>query len=141
MSNNNVLTGGRVNYYLVEITHPQREEQPAYQAECEDIIEALKLTPNEANIFKAIWRSASARLGNGKPDHKAEYDAEKMVHYANRNLRALRIDAAKALGQEAEFTQRVRQRTAERIRGVVQGVEQELAQNTSVQLNEMKGLK
>lgn len=35
------LTGGRNNYYLVQVKHPQREEQPAYQAECEDIIQAL----------------------------------------------------------------------------------------------------
>lgn len=84
------LTGGRVNYYLVNVTHPQREDQPPYQAECEDIIEVLMMTPDEANIFKAIWRSAAARQGAGKPDHKALYDAEKMVHYAGRNLRRLR---------------------------------------------------
>ena len=81
------LTGLRVNYYLAEITHPQRENQVPYTAECEDIIEALQMTPDEANIFKAIWRSASARLGNGKPDHKALYDAEKMLHYATRLIR------------------------------------------------------
>jgi hypothetical protein len=81
------LTGGRNNYYLVNVDNPQREDQPAYQAECEDIIEALGLTPNEANIFKAIWRSANARLNNGKPDHKALYDAQKMVHYSKRVLR------------------------------------------------------
>lgn len=81
------LTGLRVNYYLAEIQHPQRENQVPYMAECEDIIEVLQMTPDEANIFKAIWRSASARLGNGKPDHKALYDAEKMLHYATRLTR------------------------------------------------------
>lgn len=80
-------TGGFVNYYLVEVTHPQRETQPPYIAECEDIGEALGLTPNEMNIFKEIWRSANARKGNGKPDHKRLYGAEKLVHYANRILR------------------------------------------------------
>ena len=85
----NKLSGGLNNYYLVDVPFPHREGQPAYQAECEDIIEALELTPNEANIFKAIWRSANARKGNGKPDHKAIYDAEKMVHYAQRNLKWL----------------------------------------------------
>lgn len=85
----NKLSGGLNNYYLVDVPFPQRESQAGYQAECEDIIEALELTPNEANIFKAIWRSANARKGNGKPDHKAIYDAEKMVHYAQRNLRWL----------------------------------------------------
>lgn len=113
------LKGGKVNYYLVEITHPQREEQKPYQAECEDIIEALKLTPNEANIFKAIWRSAAARLGNGKPDHKAQYDAEKIVHYANRNLRALIIDAEKSNQQAVSFTARAVERIREIRAGLV----------------------
>lgn len=85
-----VLTGGRTNYYLVRVEYPQREDQPAYTAECEDIGEALKLTPDEMNIFKEIWRSANARLGNGKPDHKALYGAEKIVHYAGRILRRLK---------------------------------------------------
>ena len=84
------LTGGRVNYYLVSVPHPQREDQPAYQAECEDIIEALQLNPDEANIFKEIWRSANARLNNGKQGHSAVYGAEKIVHYAGRILRRLR---------------------------------------------------
>ena len=86
----NQLTGGRVSYYLADVAHPQREDQPAYRAECEDIIETLEMTPDEANIFKAIWRSAAARKGYGKPDHKAVYDAEKMVHYSGRILRRLR---------------------------------------------------
>ena len=83
------LTGGRVNYYLVHIDHPQREDQPAYTAECEDIISELNMTFDEANIFKEIWRSANARKGNGKPDHKALYGAQKMVHYSERNLRRI----------------------------------------------------
>jgi hypothetical protein len=84
------LTGGRVNYYLAPVTHPQREEQPAYVAECEDIIAALKMDFNEACEFKAIWRTASARLGNGKPGQKALYDAEKRLHYAGRSVRELK---------------------------------------------------
>lgn len=84
----NKLTGGLNNYYLAQVDHPQREEQPAYQAECEDIISALKMTFEEACEFKAIWRTAAARMGNGKPDHKAVYDAEKRVHYATRDLKA-----------------------------------------------------
>lgn len=83
------LKGGRVNYYLVRVEHPQREDQPPYTAECEDIIDGLELTPDEANIFKEIWRSANARKGNGKPDHKALYGAQKIVHYAGRILRKL----------------------------------------------------
>lgn len=80
------LTGGLVNYYLAPVTHPQRKEQPAYVAECEDIAEALGLTPNEFCEFKAIWRTANARKGNGKPDGKALYDAEKRLHYAGRDV-------------------------------------------------------
>lgn len=80
------ITGGFVNYYLAPVTHPQRKEQPAYVAECEDIAEALQLTPNEFCEFKAIWRTAAARLGNGKPDHKSLYDAEKRLHYAGRDV-------------------------------------------------------
>ena len=78
-------TGGGLNdYYLVRITHPQREEQPPYQAECEDIIEALGLTFDEGNIFKAIWRNANARLGNGKAGETDKRSAEKILHYATR---------------------------------------------------------
>jgi hypothetical protein len=84
------LTGLKVNYYLVNVTHPQREDQPPYQAECEDIILALGMTFDEGCLFKALWRSAAARQGNGKPGHKAIYDAEKMVHYAGRILRHTR---------------------------------------------------
>lgn len=80
------LTGGKVNYYLVKVDYPQRKEQPPYQAECEDLIEALDLKPDEANIFKEIWRSANARKANGKPGHSAKYGAEKIFHYAGRIL-------------------------------------------------------
>lgn len=83
-----VLTGGRVNYYLVQVQHPQREDQPAYQAECEDIIQALGLDFNEGCLFKALWRRANARQGNGKPGAQDLYDAEKIEHYAKRILRA-----------------------------------------------------
>jgi hypothetical protein len=87
-----VLTGGKVNYYLVKVTHPQREEQPSYQAECEDIIRALKMTFDEGCEFKAIWRTASARIGNGKAGQGAMYDAEKRVHYAGACLRQYQQD-------------------------------------------------
>lgn len=89
------LTGGLVSYYLAQIQHPQRGGEP-YMAECEDIIEELQMTPDEANIFKAIWRSAAARKGNGKPDHKALYDAEKVVHYGGRLVRRYKREAAHA---------------------------------------------
>jgi hypothetical protein len=80
------LTGGRVNYYLAYVESPQREEQDAYMAECEDIIQALGMTFDEGCAFKAIWRTAAARQGNGKPGQKCIYDAEKLVHYSGRIL-------------------------------------------------------
>lgn len=87
------LTGGRVNYYLASVNNPQREEQPGYIAECEDIIQALDMTFDEGCLFKALWRTAAARLGNGKPGQKAVYDAEKMVHYAGRILTKTKREA------------------------------------------------
>ena len=87
------LTGGRVNYYLARVEHPRREEQPAYQVECEDIISALAMTFDEGCEFKAIWRTAAARKGNGKPGSNAVYDAEKRVHYAKNSLRTEQIIA------------------------------------------------
>lgn len=84
-------TGGFVSYYLAPVTHPQRSDQPPYVAECEDITAALQMTPEEFCEFKAIWRTAAARLNNAKPGHSAIYDAEKRVHYARRALRLLKI--------------------------------------------------
>jgi hypothetical protein len=86
LSQQKELTGGKVNYYLAQVKHPQRKQQRPYQAECEDLIEALELNPDEANIFKEIWRSANARKDNGKPGHNAKYGAEKIFHYAGRIL-------------------------------------------------------
>lgn len=88
------LTGGKVNYYLVKVTHPRREEQPAYQAECEDIIHALGMTFDEGCAFKALWRTAAARQQNGKPGHSAVYDMEKVIHYAGNLLRLLKLKEA-----------------------------------------------
>lgn len=95
------LTGGRVNYYLVHVAHPQREDQPAYQAECEDIIQALGMTFDEGCLFKALWRSAAARQGNGKPGLSDIYDAEKMVHYAGRILRHRKLNEVSDVQQPA----------------------------------------
>lgn len=89
------LSGGFNNYYLVMVEDPQREEQEPYQAECEDIIRALNMTFDEGCEFKAIWRTAAARQGNGKPDHKAKYDAQKRAHYSSASLRQILHDEAK----------------------------------------------
>lgn len=80
------LSGGLNNWYVVPVKNPQRKEQEPYQAECEDIIQALGMTFDEGCAFKALWRNAAKRMGNGKPGNDAVYDAEKMVHYTNRIL-------------------------------------------------------
>lgn len=85
------LSGGLNNWYIVPVKNPQRKEQEPYQAECEDIIQALGMTFDEGCAFKALWRNAAARMGNGKPGNTAIYDAEKLVHYANRILSKERI--------------------------------------------------
>lgn len=80
------LSGGLNNWYVVPVKHPQRKEQEPYQAECEDIIQALGMTFDEGCAFKALWRNAAARMGNGKPGNTPVYDCEKLVHYSNRIL-------------------------------------------------------
>jgi hypothetical protein len=80
------LTGGSSDYYKVPVTHPTTPENLPYVAECNDIIEALDMRFAEANIFKAIWRRAAARLGNGKTGTTGLYDAEKMVFFSMREL-------------------------------------------------------
>ena len=77
-------TGKDVSYYLVPIPHPKRLDP--YTAECEDIIEALKMTFAEGCAFKAIWRKCAARtLGLTKAGYKGGlYDAEKAQYYGAR---------------------------------------------------------
>lgn len=80
------LTGGSSDYYKAPINKPTTEGKDPYEAECNDIIEALDMRFAEANIFKAIWRRAAARLGNGKPGTTDLYDAEKIEFFGNRVL-------------------------------------------------------
>lgn len=87
------LSGGLNNWYVVPVKNPQRKEQEPYQAECEDIIQALGMTFDEGCAFKALWRNAAARMGNGKPGNSSVYDCEKLVHYANRILAKAYLDS------------------------------------------------
>lgn len=83
----NPLVGGKLSgdhYYRVEVSAPIAAELPPYTAECSDIIEALDMTFNEGEAFKAIWRLAAARQGRGKPGNKPQYDADKAAHYGGR---------------------------------------------------------
>lgn len=77
------LTGDKSDYYLIDVPRPARGG-PAIRVECLDVIEALGLTFNEGEAFKAIWRGAAARKGNGKPGATALYDAEKVAFYGGR---------------------------------------------------------
>lgn len=76
------LTGN--HYYRVQVGSPISAEVQPYVAECADIIEALNMTFNEGEAFKAIWRLAAARQGRGKAGNKPEYDADKAAHYGER---------------------------------------------------------
>lgn len=80
-------TGGKLSgkhYYQVSITSPMNPELPPCTVECADIIEALGMTFNEGEAFKAVWRGAAARQGRGKPGNDAQYDADKAAHYGAR---------------------------------------------------------
>lgn len=79
-------SGAHASYYEVDITRP-KSGGAAYMAECQDIIEALKMDFNEGNAFKALWRRAAARLGNVKKGNEDPlYDAQKIKFYGTRIL-------------------------------------------------------
>lgn len=86
MKTNDEYTGGSTTYYQVDITHPSNEQAQPYTAECQDIIDALGMTFNEGNAFKALWRRCAARtLGKSKRGYTdGLYDAEKVVFYGER---------------------------------------------------------
>jgi len=75
------LTGGSSSYYKLPIPYPITLPDP-YVCECTDIIEALGMTFAEGNVFKALWRNAAKRQGNGKSGTTSVYDAEKMVFFS-----------------------------------------------------------
>ena len=78
-------TGGSSSYYRVSVAHPTTLPEP-YEAECNDIIEALDMTFAEGNTFKANWRIAAARQGKRKKGNDAVYDAEKICFFGPRIL-------------------------------------------------------
>ena len=78
-------TGGSVSYYTVHIAKPTTEGVDPYDAECNDIIEALEMNYAEGNAFKAIWRRCAARKGKAKRGYTdGRYDAEKVVFFGQR---------------------------------------------------------
>lgn len=89
MSQEKEYTGGSVSYYSIDVNDPINENSDPYTAECQDIIEALKLDFQEGNVLKAIWRRAAARLGRSKKGYDdGLYDAEKIVFYGQRLVAA-----------------------------------------------------
>lgn len=75
-------SGGDNNYWLLSIKNPKRLDP--YVCECEDIIEALEMSFQEGEAFKAIWRKCGDRLGNGKPGDTPLRNAEKVAHFGAR---------------------------------------------------------
>lgn len=78
-------TGGSVSYYRVKVAKPTSKDLRPYEAECNDIIEALQLNYAEGNALKAIWRMAAARMGKMKKGYTdGLYDAEKVEFFGAR---------------------------------------------------------
>ena len=79
-------TGGSTSYYKVWIDNPTSvHEQEPYQAEANDIIEALGMNYAEGNAFKALWRKAAARQGKKKKGYdNGLYDSEKVRFFGER---------------------------------------------------------
>lgn len=76
-------TGGSSSYYMVHVSNPTTLDEE-YDAECNDIIESLGMTFAEGNAFKAIWRTAAARMGKKKKGNNSKYDAEKVIFFGER---------------------------------------------------------
>lgn len=76
------FSGGFVDYYRTKVDFRSRGGLPQ-EVECEDLIIALDLKPQEANIFKELWRNAMRRKGLHKKGHNAIYAYEKIRHYSN----------------------------------------------------------
>ena len=78
------ITGGNVNYYLINVGKPKRLEP--YVAEVEDIIEALDMNFAEGTLFKSLIRLCKLRQDLGKPGSSELYEAQKIKYYADRVL-------------------------------------------------------
>lgn len=78
-------TGGSSSYYTIHVKNPTTGGRPPYDAECNDIIEALGMNYAEGNAFKALWRRAAARKGMRKKGYdNGLYDAEKVEFFGKR---------------------------------------------------------
>lgn len=77
-----VISGGNVNYYLVDVPRPKR--LAPYVMEVEDIIEALDMNFAEGTMFKSLVRLRKLKQNLGKPGSSKLYEAEKIKYYADR---------------------------------------------------------
>lgn len=75
-------SGGDNDYWLIPIPHPKRLEPCT--VETEDIIEALGMSFQEGEAFKAIIRKCKLRMGEGKPGDTEIRNAEKVAHFGGR---------------------------------------------------------
>ena len=79
-------SGLSCSYYEVHVKAPHlfHKGKQDYIAECGEIADALNLTTSESNIFKEIWRGATARLGKEKEGNSIIRSAEKIKFFADR---------------------------------------------------------
>lgn len=93
----NELSGGSCNYYTVSIDKPTTL-QNQYTVECNDLIESLGLTWQEANIYKEIFRTANERThSNGKQGNTPKRAAEKVLFFAVRHAMLNGVDVEKLI--------------------------------------------
>lgn len=88
-------SGFLCNYYLAPVVAPQRKGQEPYVAECEDVIQSLEMTFDEACEFKSLWRRCRARQGFVKAETTPLREASKGLHYSRR-VYALELRKANA---------------------------------------------
>jgi len=75
-------SGGDNDYWLLHIPNPKR--LVPYVVECEDIIEAMEMTFQEGEAFKALFRKCKIRMGNGKPGDSELRCSQKVAHFGKR---------------------------------------------------------
>lgn len=84
------LTGGNVNYYLIDVPKPKR--LAPYTAEVEDLIETLDMNFAEGTVLKSLIRLCKLNQLAGKPGSTHLYEAEKIKYYADRILAKYKND-------------------------------------------------
>lgn len=84
-------TGGSMNYYKVFVARPITQPEP-YTAECGDIIKALKLDWDKANMLKEIFRMGNEQGNGAGKDSDYERAAGKILFFAIQHAREHGID-------------------------------------------------